>query len=218
MDLSLYEKRIGAVSLSEAHIEHSIIITNHEFSQATGYIKIKINDIEEDCILSNTKKSTVKELLLRPRKIATKGLYVTISNERYLCTEFVPNEVYPKMTIELCNNILKWEDENGDLVSYECVIKGNQYDEDDGKSIIIIDSSEMTILIGYDNVTKKIKPQQRFIVGDSAFTVSAIDKISNVYKDNGFIKLTIKATSLSSTDDIDNGVPNESGNSDWGGW
>jgi hypothetical protein len=217
MDLSLYQKMIGASSLPEAYKNHTISYVNELFQTSPSLKQITINGIPYDAILSRTNKSTELEILLRPLSVANKGAYVVIDSDTYLITDFIANEIYPKGKIELCNSSLKWKDDLGNVYEYKCIVKGESFQEENDKKVITSDS-QLIVLIQYNNDTKKIKPNQRFIFGEYAYDVVSIDSLSNVYNNQGFIKLELQFTSTSSTDDKTNGIADNSGNSSWGAW
>lgn len=219
MDLSLYQKMIGAnnTSLSQAYINDTIIHVNEIFDKSPSFKTILVNHTPMDCIVSHTKKSTILDLLFRPKSVLTKGMYANFESDVYLVTEFVPNEIYPKANLELCNSVLKWKDETGTIKEYKCVVKRDTYNEKEDRQVYTSDS-ELLAMVQYNDDTKQIKPTQRFMFGSSAFEVVQIDAVTNVYNGNGYIKFGLKFTSTSATDDKENQVADDSGNSGWGDW
>lgn len=221
MDLSLYELSLGADSIPNGLINSSIMHVNEIFDKSPSFKKVSINNVEVDVLLNHTKKSNELGVLFRPQYLLDSGSYLEFNTHTYILTEFIANEIYPKGKLELCNSTLKWNDESGKLNEYKCIIKGNSYDEDDitGSNKTVIDSeSEIKISVQYNEDTKKIKAKQRFIFDGNAYEVNTIDTISRTYLGVGIIDIGVKYTSLTSTDDTDNDVANEDGNSGWGEW
>jgi hypothetical protein len=217
MDLTLYEKRLNATSVSEAYKLDTINYINDIFAESPSYKQVLVDGVQKDCIISHTDNSNELELLFRPQEILNKGMYVEIDADTYMITDFIPNEIYPKAQVELCNSSLKWRDSSGNLFEYKCIVKGTVYKDEINKQIFTSDS-ELTVLVQYNNDTKNIKPNQRFIFNEMAFDVQSIDTITNVYNGVGYIKLVVKFTSISQSDDLVNGVADDSGNSGWGAW
>lgn len=216
MDLTLYQKMIGAnESVTQAYINDTIIHVNDMFSKSPSFKQMQFDSVDTDTIVSR-KKSNVIDILLRPQIKVNKGIYTTYDSDTYLLTEFVANEIYPKATIELCNASIKWKDNTNTIKEYNCIVKGDSYKESDD-SLVITSDGQVKILVQYNDDTKTIKPNQRFIFGNSAFEVDSIDEVSEVYKGKGILKLTVKYTSATDTDDKTNQIADTSGNSGWGG-
>jgi hypothetical protein len=221
MDLTLYQKMIGEnnSSITQAYINDTITHVNDMFSKSPSFEQMKFDGVFIDTIISH-KKSNVLDLLLRPQTSLNKGIYAVYETDTYLLTEFIANEIYPKATIALCNSFLKWKDDLGVVKEYKCVIKGNTFNNDQKKDVneLIASTGQIQVLVQYNDETKTIKPNQRFIFGNSAYVVDTIDDISNVYKNKGIINLVVKAVSTTDTDDKINQVADSTGNSGWGGW
>jgi hypothetical protein len=203
-------------SITQAFINDSIAQVNDDFDKSPSFKKIQLDGVQTDCII-NHKKSNVLDILLRPQSVITKGLYVTFNTDTFLLTEFIANEIYPKATLELCNANIKWKDSANVVKEFKCIVKGESYKEVEDK-LVVTSESEIAILVQYNDETKTIKPNQRFIFGNSAFEVTSIDEVSNVYKGKGILKLGVKYTSATDTDDKTNQIADKSGNSGWGGW
>jgi hypothetical protein len=222
MDLTLYEKRLGATSVSEAYKNDTINHINDIFSKSPTFKQVLVDGFAKDGIISHKEQSTELELLFRPQETINKGAYVEIDSDTYMIIDFIPNEIYPKAQLELCNSTLKWKDSMGNLKEYKCIVKGNVYEvkenERTNNKYLITSDSELVVLVQYNDDTKTIKPNHRFIFGDVAFDVKSIDTLTNVYNEKGFIKLVVKFTNLTDTDDIINDVADDSGNSGWSGW
>jgi hypothetical protein len=219
MDLTLYQKMIGATntSLTQAYINDTIVHVNDIFDKSPTFKQIQVNDTPTDCIINHTKKSTVLDLLFRPKSVLNKGMYVLIDSNTYMVTDFVPNEIYPKAIVELCNSTLKWKDSSGTLKEYKCIVTGSTYDENQDKQVFTSDS-KLIVLVQYNDDTKTIKPTQRFVFGENAYEVETIDAVSSIYNGVGIIKFGVKFTSVTATDDTTNQVADDSGNSGWGSW
>jgi hypothetical protein len=221
MDLTKYKKRLGATSMSEAYVNDTIAIINADFTNAPSYRQIQLNGVDEDCTFNLTKESNKREILLRPRTIIKKGMYVQLESNDYIVTECVPNEIYPKAEIVLCNNTLRWRDTLNVLKQYSCIIKGDSIsinNDNTGDKRLVIDSiAELKVIVPYNDDTKTIEPTQRFVFDGNAFDVTGIDRMTDVFKDEGLIILTVKATAMTDTDDVVTNVADDSGNSNWGG-
>lgn len=218
MDLTLYQKMLGRnnPNMTQAIINDTIVHVNDMFAKSPSYRIVKINGVEADCII-NRKKSKKIDLLLRPNSVVDLGSYVEIEDDTYLIVDSLDNEVYPKADVELCNRVLKWKDSTGIIREYQCSAQGETYEVDDTK-VLYSSEGELKVQVQYNQDTKTIKPQMRFIFDETAYEVSSIDSVSDVYKGKGVLSLTLKFTNTSDTDDKENQIADTSGNSGWGGW
>lgn len=218
MDLSLYEKMIGkgVESTSDAYVSDTIVHVNGIFNTSPSFKKIMVEDTLTDSIVSHTKKSTVLDVLFRPNTELNKGVYTLIESDTYIITDFVPNKIYPKAKVELCNSEINWNEGN-DTFSYKCIVKASSFSETDERQASIL-QSELVVIAQYNSDTKRIRPTQRFVFGGNVYEVTTIDSVSGVYKEVGLIEFIVKFTSTSTTDDIDNKIADTSGNSGWGDW
>ncbi|TVX86074.1 hypothetical protein [Paenibacillus agilis] len=218
MDLTLYQKMIGAnnSNMTQAYINDSISHVNDMFSKSPSYRKVVIDGVDSDCII-NRKKSHQMDLLLRPNFTIDKGSYVVLGLNTFIVMDFIENEIYPKANVNLCNRSLRWKDSQGEIKEYKCFVTGTTYEEDDAK-IVYNSDGELTVQVQFNDDTKAIKPQMRFIFDESVYEVTSIDTASKVYNGKGFMKLILKFTNTTDTDDKDNQIADSSGNSGWGGW
>lgn len=219
MNISLYEKELGASTIPEALTNGSIAYVNGIFDKSPSYKKVFVDGLETEVWLNHTKKYNELGVLFRPLTIFNRGSYVESNQDVYMLTEFIQNEIYPKGKLELCNSNLKWKDESQVLQDYKCIVKGSFYDEEEvAENLIIGSKAELKIIVQYNDNTKKIIPKQRFVFEGNAYEVATIDSISKVYLDSGLIELGVNFVSLTSTDDTTDDVADESGNSGWGDW
>lgn len=218
MDLTLYQKIVGvSTSTPNAYVNDTITHVNGMFNQSPSFKKIKIDGVEKDCILSHTKKANVLDLLFRPKSVLNRGIYVTVDADTYLITEFVPNEIYPKAVVELCNESLKWKDALGNVLEHKCVIKARTFTEIEERQVMI-GQEELIVLVQYNRDTKTIIPTQRFILGDQTYEMLTIDDVTQIYNGVGIMQCTVKLSSTADSDDVVNKIADDSGNSNWGGW
>lgn len=220
LDLTLYEKTLGATTLAEGHEVSTIAHINDFIDSSPNRVDITLEGAVSDCILSNTNKSSIKEILLRPNTVVNKGMLIEYETNKYLVLDYRPNKIYPKAEIELCNNTLRWRDSLSNLIELPCIIKGNVFEEVTGKveRQIITSDSELILLVQLNSQSKTINPNQRFVFDGYAFDVKSIDSLSHSHNGVGLMKLSLNATSITSTDDTTGGVADDSGSSGWGSW
>jgi len=221
MDLNLYKKSLGFSNMKEGFENEAEMQVNDSFNHSPSFKKVIVNNIEIDSIVNQGLKDNEMKILLRPKNYLNKGEYVTFDGDTYIVRTFKNNPIYPKGTLKLCNNVVKWRNEDGSIFEYRCVVEGETYEQEKKVRLvrnITSSESEVVITVQYNEYTKKIKPQQRFVFGEHSYEVSSIDTISNVYNEVGFMTLTLKYVNKLDSDDFENQIADQSGQSGWGEW
>ena len=126
------------------------------------------------------------------------------------------------VTVRRCNNVLRWYDENGGYYEVPCaisyLIKENR-DYSTAGSNIVVPSGMIECVVQYNEKANKIKPNQRFLFGNSSNWISwrveggGINNFLNrKTSDNtsaGFITLSMAVDYVNEEeDDLVNGVAN----------
>ena len=142
-------------------------------------------------------------------------VYDSGSDEYLICTEsFNINDVHWQGKFTLCNWILKWQNQNGDVLEYPCYdINTTQYNSgEQGNKQLTIGSSQHMILLPYDKNTVILKSPQRFFLDrdpdhPTCFIVTQNDTTSYNYGDKGIVRVTLMETPHNpDTDRIDLGI------------
>lgn len=103
-----------------------------------------------------------------------------------------------------CNNVLKWYDRDGVLKEWQCVFSRNlnrtMYEY--GREGVPQSEGMTHVLVQYNDDTKKIFTNQRFILDGHAFQVQQID---NHYSET-LMTIYIFETQIQNGDDLENGI------------
>lgn len=126
-------------------------------------------------------------------------LYDSNDDEYLLCTEsFNVDGVHWKGKFSLCNWILKWQNNDGDILEYPCVdINSTQYNSGEQASAkMTIGSSQHMATLPYDENTIAIKSPQRFFLDrdtetPTSFIVTQNDNTSMFFGKKGLVKITM---------------------------
>lgn len=120
-------------------------------------------------------------------------------------------EQYTDVLVRRCNNMLKWIDkENGKLYEYPCVLEYDlvaptpRVDKD-----IIVAYSGVTLVIQGNEITHKLKKNQRFIFNGQPFKFVAYNNwMQNGYitKDTTLLFIDLDLDIEKPTDDIENNI------------
>lgn len=223
MNLEKYKKRLQGSNSREGKMISTASHVNDIFSKTMSYKEDVIHNKEvKDAIINNTKKFDEKDILLRPYNTINRGDLIEYKDEVYLVIEAVQNEIYPKGKAKICNHLLSWLD-GKNVLKEHAYLSGSYYEQDlrqNNRERNNIPTSVNTLIatLPYNENTKTIKPNQRFIIEEMSFEVKYIDIHTKVYKGKGLIHIELQFVSLSDNDDIINKIPKEENSSGWGSW
>lgn len=142
-------------------------------------------------------------------------LYDSESDEYLICTEsFDMNGVNWKGKLTLCNWILRWQNELGEILEYPCHdINTTQYNSgEQSNKQFTIGSSQHMLTLPYDENTVILKNPKRFFLdrdfnNPTCFVVTQNDTTSYSYGKKGLVKVTVMEDSVNyNTDRIDLGL------------
>lgn len=115
--------------------------------------------------------------------------------------------------VQRCNNVLKWYDFDEEVIYEEpCVLseKIAATRVDDQTHIQVLDGT-LNAMLQYNEISKKISTNQKFIINGSAYVikeVSAIKRLATFDKNSiGNIEVELKKTEINTdTDDLENNI------------
>ncbi|MEK5036302.1 hypothetical protein MKY96_33155 [Paenibacillus sp. FSL R7-0302] len=192
---------------ADAVFNHTMQIADRKFMNSPNARKVKINGIETDVRVLDGDTSQEKNLLLRPNTTADIGSLIELKDSEYwLAFDILGEEISPKLSIQSCNDYLRWIDANGLLHEHivrAAATRSTKYD-------IQTDKMQVEMLVGgiyayvqANEETKTITSSQRFILGGSVYEVAGVDDVSNVNQyGKGVLQITCKLTTRSAADDF----------------
>jgi hypothetical protein len=219
MDMYRYRMRLGQESAMESMKAGTKLIVNQTFHESPTFRTVYLNGIEYDARVSVDNKETVKEILFRPDTVIDKGDVINFDGTHWLVNNTYDNDIYPTCSVELCNEWLRWIDDNNNSFAYPCVVSGKSYDLDDLKEGKYIIYSETTVEIycQYNTDTKTIKPQTRFIFNGKPYQIDGVDAVSDVAFGKGLIRLKATETLVETDDNIPENIA-DNRDEGWGNW
>lgn len=142
-------------------------------------------------------------------------MYDSIAEEYLICTEsFNIDDVHWQGKFTLCNWILKWQDNFGNILEYPCYdINSTQYNSgEQANKQFTIGSSQHMITLPYDENTVVLKTPRRFFLDrdpehPTCFMVTQNDTTSYAYGKKGIVRITLlECPHNPDTDRIDLGI------------
>ena len=142
-------------------------------------------------------------------------VYNSNEDEYLICTESHNiNDVHWQGKFTLCNWILRWQDNNGDILEYPCYdINATQYNSgEQSNRQFTIGSSQHIILLPYDENTVRIKTPQRFFLSRDidnpvVYITTQNDSVSYNFGKRGIVRITVLENAYDiHKDNIDLGI------------
>jgi hypothetical protein len=227
-----YKTRLNSSGLSEADAfkNSTLDMINDTFSNATNFAQIDIGGVITDVRIINI-NSFSKELIFRPSIIRSRGQILTIDSEKWMISDFNKDIISPKAKILRINNIMKWKDYSGVIVEEPCVLASSTIAEANnlvGKGmksndLFYLPTGSFRTFVQYNNNSKNIKFEQRFVFGSGVYKLVAVDDYTYVENSVGYIALVFERSEIREADDIINRLADNSHldvgtSADGGGW
>mgnify|MGYP000888640197 FL=1 len=201
--LDFYKKQSQFMgnNIRNAHEKHSVDIINYSYNDSPSCISVEINGEKQRVRVVTDKKYSinsgyiVKKLLLKPYETVNNGDLVKIDDEFWLIYFFDNKKPMPKAYMRFCNNTLTFSNGN----QYPCVLdtRISENQKIDEKKYIDLPSDTMLATIQYNDDTKYIKENDRFIINGLAWEVQGYDRITKVVNEKGVISFPLKKVPLS---------------------
>lgn len=228
--LDAYRKRVSidGSSHSEAFSNSTRTLINDSFEDSPTFSKIMIGKDQYDVRITDERKIDEKKLLFRPDTDTIQiGEYAIISDNKWLLLNFDPDRITPKSIIKKADRTLRWKDNLGNILEEPCVIESVLYEEMRDGIYFYSPKGNLKIFTQYNQNTKKILNQMRFLFGTDAYSIGGIDNFSNVYDDKGYLVINLEKSKILPKDDFTTGIAdnyevyannNPQGSNTGGGW
>lgn len=227
MDLEVYKRRLkNTPSQSEALLYNSIRQVKSVFRNSPNYREVVVGDKTYHIRVDRLKDRELN-VLLEPETIVNLGTIMNVDNENWLVTEVLPNKIYPKAVMSLCNSVAFWKLDDGVWESSMCVSKSDKSLslEQTSKEHVTLAKGNVVLYLPYNEKTSKLSETQKIVVNNKSFRIVGIDDISLLHNNIGNLIVYIERVSKSLEDEVtavplpdgDN-IVEEDNSSGWGEW
>lgn len=208
-----YRTRINGQgdSFSGSIEQQTITFINNSFPDSPFYRNILVDGTSTETRVLRTQDPHTKNLLFRPSTLINKGALIQIDNDYWLTTSFEPNSMYPKATINQCNEMLRWYHSDGTLKQQHCVVLSLHRKVDlRVDSLMEMGDYQIRVLVQKNSDTNLLIPSLRFILGGQAYQMLGIDKVSNIFDGVGYYDIGVEVTTTTNKDDLTNEIADNS--------
>lgn len=187
----------------ETTFSDSVIIYNYDLSIAK----------EMRCIIqgnsADTRLNSVKRTGLFPIGTVKAGMYVYFDNAYWLVTGYPSsNKSYEKVTLDICQYKLKWQNSSGDIVErWGNFTSASKYDDGlQGDKAITLTSDNLNILLPNDEESLGLAYKRVFVdskrIPEKVYIISRTDDVLyNFGEHGGIISFIADKTELDPTKD-----------------
>ena len=172
----------------ETTFSDSVILYNYDLSESK----------EIRCVIqgnsADTRLNSVKRTGLFPIGTVKAGMYVYFDNAFWLITGYPSsNKSYEKVTLDICQHKLKWQNSNGDIVErWGNFTSASKYDDglQDGK-MIVLSSDNLNILLPNDEESLNLSYRRVFVdtkpLPEKVYVISRTDDVLYNFGEHGGI-------------------------------
>ena len=146
---------------TQSSIGQDVEIYNYDLSERTSQ-RVIINGNVQD-----TKLNSISRQMLAPIGSCVAGQYVYYKDRYWLIVGLVDNNgIYEKAILVLCNYLLTWQNQNGEIIQrWANIISASQYNNGESSDQYMrIRSDQLLILTPNDDECMLIPHRQRFII------------------------------------------------------
>ncbi|MDH6674431.1 hypothetical protein M2277_005123 [Paenibacillus sp. LBL] len=210
-----YINRMNATgtSISDAYRKSTVEKVNSSFADSTSFRIIKINGVDTDSRVTDGADSKVKDVLLRPDTTVNLGDHIEFNNEKWLVFDCSEKDVFPKASIQSCNEMLRWVKKDGTYAEYDAVVRASRYIKyavGYNRFDVNLLEGGMFVYVVINDDTRSISPLQRFIIGSSVYEVTGIDDMSFTKNGLGLLQFTTRLSTVKVGDDFSTKIADNS--------
>lgn len=151
----------GFLEALETDIASDVEICNYDLSECTPMRAIIQNRVQDTELQSLTRQ------MLVPIGSCKAGMYVKYKNRYWLIVGFVDNNtMYEKAVLSLCNWLLTWVNDNGEIIQRWCnAVSASQYNNGEtGMQFYFVRSDQLLVALPDDDESIMIPDRKRFII------------------------------------------------------
>lgn len=178
-----------------------------------------VNGEERSLAIINSDNLDLKTLCTLPGEDLPHGGYVEWMGNHWIITEKdANNEVYTKCKMKQCNYLLRWVDEDNNVIERWCIIEdATKYLVGTWSSyeyVVERGDSRVYMYIPRDKDTVKLNRESRFLIDDYAsptvlaYRLTKPFKLAGTYNENGVLAFVLSECQTEDTDNFERHIAN----------
>lgn len=178
-----------------------------------SFKKVHINDDPEErwLAINSGTQTYYKKIHTLPGEIIYPGDMVTWSNSKWLVTTADSDQEFiVDGTMQQCNRVLKWQNENGDIIERDVVcLSATAYNSGvEDTQLLTIGYDQILIYIAYDPETVLLDRDMRFFISNNykkprPYKLTSINTTTEIYNGHGYLRIIVTEDQIEKDDNLD---------------
>lgn len=184
-----------------------------------SYKEIEINGAAQNVAVIDSDDFDTKTICCLPGEDLPHGGLVRWAGNYWLITrKNADTEVYAKGTMVLCNHLLRWIDDSGEIVERWCIVSdGTKYltgEWGDNDNVVTRGDMRTSLIIARDKYTVKLNRTNRFLIDDGAspnviaYRLTKPFKLGGGYNGVGVLSFVLSECNTEDSDNLELRIAN----------
>lgn len=186
----------------------------NNLEDSLSYSKVTISGEEREVsIIRSSEGMDFKTLISMPNESFDRGSLVFWEDNYWLIISHdVQDEVYTRATIQQCNYLLTWINDEGEIIERHCIVTNNDRNSAGEREAtdLTIGDNRLNLILAKDDETKKIYRGKRFLIDDPdaqgnilAYEVTKPDRLPSLYNGKGVYTFGLRECNTSAADNTE---------------
>lgn len=215
LDITLYQDRLNAYKIGTKDNQIDLMKNQiiNDFLTNPSYFSVDIDGTARDVHITDDEKVKV---LCKPNEGINVGSIITWKTHKWICIETNNNDdVQVIGEIKKSNHILKWKNASNQTISYPAIVENfrSQTDGIHEDKFLIVGDNELFVTLSNNSDTSILTRDFRFIIDNIPYKISKPDSVTKP----GLVILTLIEDPKRDTDDLVNGIADNTSTTSGGG-
>ena len=214
----IYKSRINSKggSIRGASLQREVSMLSRKTKNSLSYHTMIINGCKQDVSVKNSDEYGIKTIFSLPDEDIVHGALVFWQDNYWIVTERdVNNEIYTQAKIQQCNYLLKWVNDDNEIIErWSIITDGTKYLI--GETIssynengMAVGDTRVVMTISKDNETSKLGRKNKFIIDGPmsdhplSYRLTKPFKLTNVYNGRGTMNFILSEENTTEFDNLD---------------
>lgn len=188
-DLNLYKTRLTlhGETRKERIISKAKSDLNIYAPSSPSFQNILLDDNHSSVLITKGKSDTIKNIISMPGMELYVGGLIFWKEHYWLITTIDPNDdISTSGTMQMCNHLLKWQDESGNIIEQWCVLERPYSANQNIGEVFITSNKEYKLYMPLNKNTRQLYVDKRFLVDIEngtplAYIMTGYDGVSKNY-------------------------------------
>lgn len=217
MKAETYKKKLLLDGKSERDIRitrSKRMIENNLYKNAS-YKSVTVDGVATSMSITETETLYLKKFSTMPDVAINSGSIVKWNETYWLVTDVdVENDVYYRGKLRQCNYVLKWLDDERNVITRRCCVLSNSSNDVSDDKIVSTGNDSLNVYVPYDSETVKLKRDMRMFISNNSlspvpYIITKVNNVEHVFESHGYMIVSYDEDQLNvEEDNIELGICN----------